>query len=329
MDQMNEQENSIQTEAQDPSEEPQPLSGVRRGFRWWIISTVLFVTVFLLVGVGYFLDIKQSNKQPSPATTPALQPIKVPTTSSIGNCDQIKLEAAKTQFCLDNRLIKNYDVEYFDWRDKKIKDQMKAGVNIETQDYKESGETIIGSNSWREFKIVSGIKISFSADFNPRIKTFDELKNMYLKTFYEPHDEFPPHKGWKANSLNDLDYVYSLKRNDPESYSKGFEVETHFVKNDKKYELTIWASPKSISEEHFKLLYNTILKTIEFGTESKREEAKENEGCIDSNAQCRGKPDKTPCTVGIWCDEQGRICGGQSCVGAGLGECYKEKCIVP
>jgi hypothetical protein len=50
--------------------------------------------------------------------------------------------------------------------------------------------------------------------------------------------------------------------------------------------------------------------------------------CIDSDAQCKGKPDGTSCTYGIWCDEYGRVCGGQSCVGLGLGECRSERCVM-
>jgi len=49
--------------------------------------------------------------------------------------------------------------------------------------------------------------------------------------------------------------------------------------------------------------------------------------CIDSNEQCEGKPDGTQCTYGIWCDNLGRICGGQSCVGLGLGQCFSGECI--
>lgn len=51
------------------------------------------------------------------------------------------------------------------------------------------------------------------------------------------------------------------------------------------------------------------------------------EVCIDSNEQCKEKPDGTECNYGVWCDEQGRICGGQSCVGLGMGTCLKEKCL--
>lgn len=37
--------------------------------------------------------------------------------------------------------------------------------------------------------------------------------------------------------------------------------------------------------------------------------------------------DGTPCTVGLWYDELGRACGGQRCVGLGLGNYYKGECI--
>lgn len=49
--------------------------------------------------------------------------------------------------------------------------------------------------------------------------------------------------------------------------------------------------------------------------------------CTDSNEQCRGKPDGTNCTMGIWCDEQGRICGDQSCTGMATGNCQNNKCV--
>jgi len=46
-----------------------------------------------------------------------------------------------------------------------------------------------------------------------------------------------------------------------------------------------------------------------------------------SKSECKKKSDGTSCTVGLWYDELGRACGGQSCVGHGLGKCYKEECI--
>lgn len=65
-----------------------------------------------------------------------------------------------------------------------------------------------------------------------------------------------------------------------------------------------------------------ILSTFKF---SKQTEKKE---CVDSNEQCQGKPDETECTYGIWCDKEGKICGGQSCVGLGLGVCRDNKCEI-
>lgn len=48
--------------------------------------------------------------------------------------------------------------------------------------------------------------------------------------------------------------------------------------------------------------------------------------CIDSNMQCQGKPDGTTCNTGIWCDGMGRVCGGLSCTGLGIGVCKDNKC---
>ena len=53
----------------------------------------------------------------------------------------------------------------------------------------------------------------------------------------------------------------------------------------------------------------------------------EPETCIDSNEQCKGKPDGASCTTGVWCDQFGRVCGGQSCVGMGSGKCFKGRCV--
>lgn len=44
-------------------------------------------------------------------------------------------------------------------------------------------------------------------------------------------------------------------------------------------------------------------------------------------SECKEKSDGTSCTAGLWYDEIGRACGGQSCVGLGLGKCYKEECV--
>ena len=59
----------------------------------------------------------------------------------------------------------------------------------------------------------------------------------------------------------------------------------------------------------------------------KDETTKPEIGCVDSDAQCKGKPDGTECTTGIWCDESGEVCGGQSCVGLGFGRCSGDKCL--
>jgi hypothetical protein len=48
--------------------------------------------------------------------------------------------------------------------------------------------------------------------------------------------------------------------------------------------------------------------------------------CIGGNMMCEGKPDGTSCQYGKWCDEKGRVCGGQNCVGLGLGVCSSGKC---
>jgi len=70
-----------------------------------------------------------------------------------------------------------------------------------------------------------------------------------------------------------------------------------------------------------KLLFRQILSTFKFIDQN--DDYRE---CIDSNEQCIGKADDTECTYGVWCDEEGRICGGQSCVGLGLGLCRANKC---
>lgn len=179
-------------------------------------------------------------------------------------CDWIKIEAVKTQFCLDKRLVKDYEKRFFDGRNENIT-PILVGVEITTKDYKESGKIIVGSASWKNFKVTSGLNLSFQAEINPRTKSFDELKDLYLKTFYEPHSEFPPHKGWKEGSVNGLNYVYTVKINDPETDSKGLEFEANFLKNGIGYHLFIVASPKTISEKDFRSLYNIILRTIRFG----------------------------------------------------------------
>ena len=51
------------------------------------------------------------------------------------------------------------------------------------------------------------------------------------------------------------------------------------------------------------------------------------EECVDSDAECKGKPDGVECTIGVWCDEYGKVCGGQSCVGFGVGRCSGGECL--
>ena len=48
--------------------------------------------------------------------------------------------------------------------------------------------------------------------------------------------------------------------------------------------------------------------------------------CIDSDSQCKGMDDGSLCILGVWCDENGKACGGESCTDLGLGICIKEKC---
>lgn len=49
--------------------------------------------------------------------------------------------------------------------------------------------------------------------------------------------------------------------------------------------------------------------------------------CTSSKDYCSNKKDGASCSYGIWCDEFGRICGGTSCVGLGLGECWDGECV--
>jgi hypothetical protein len=49
--------------------------------------------------------------------------------------------------------------------------------------------------------------------------------------------------------------------------------------------------------------------------------------CIDSDSQCKGMDDGSLCILGVWCDENGKACGGESCTDLGLGICIKEKCV--
>jgi len=49
--------------------------------------------------------------------------------------------------------------------------------------------------------------------------------------------------------------------------------------------------------------------------------------CIDSDSQCKGMDDGSLCILGVWCDENGKACGGESCTDLGLGICIKEECV--
>ena len=51
------------------------------------------------------------------------------------------------------------------------------------------------------------------------------------------------------------------------------------------------------------------------------------DNCVESIERCKNQPDGTYCSVGGWCDRYGRICGGQSCVGLGLGKCQSGECV--
>ena len=75
-----------------------------------------------------------------------------------------------------------------------------------------------------------------------------------------------------------------------------------------------------LNKEGFNLLEKKTIYSNEFTIKEK--------GCTDSDEECKGNPDGTSCTIGIWCDQFGRICGGQSCVGLGIGKCFKEQCVL-
>ncbi len=53
------------------------------------------------------------------------------------------------------------------------------------------------------------------------------------------------------------------------------------------------------------------------------------ETCVGADEYCFGKPDGTTCNYGIWCDEEGKKCGGQSCVGMDIGICASNICTNP
>ena len=54
--------------------------------------------------------------------------------------------------------------------------------------------------------------------------------------------------------------------------------------------------------------------------------SKEEWGCRSSDDLCQGKQNGTQCTTGIWCDDEGKECGGNSCVGMGMGKCINDRC---
>ncbi|KKR72717.1 MAG: hypothetical protein UU14_C0003G0080 [Candidatus Roizmanbacteria bacterium GW2011_GWB1_40_7] len=214
------------------------------------------ILIFATVSVGIIaFTIFRSNRLP-------LAPL------SNEFCDLVKIEETKTQFCIDKRLIKDYEIRQIDRRSEKINRANEVVVYIKTRDYKESGELVPGSSSWRDFKIVSGIYITFTVNLNTRFQNFEELAKVYSTPFYEPHNEFPPRKGGKVNQINDLKYISELEVNDRDNYSKGIAADTHFLNNGKEYNLSMSASFSSINKDNFLLLHNNILKTIRFDSES-------------------------------------------------------------
>lgn len=222
-------------------------------FRKTYLPILIFATIS--VGIVIVFTIFRSNRFPL-----------VPLSNEF--CDLVKIEETKTQFCLDKRLIKDYEIRYIDRRSEKINRADEIVVYIRTRDYKESGELVPGSNSWRDFKIVLGIDIAFTVNLNTRFNNFEELAKIYSTPFYEPHDEFPPRKGGKVNQINELKYISELKVNDKDSFSKGIEADTHFFNDGKEYNLSMSASLSSISKDNFLLLHNNILKTMRFDSKS-------------------------------------------------------------
>ncbi len=49
--------------------------------------------------------------------------------------------------------------------------------------------------------------------------------------------------------------------------------------------------------------------------------------CVGGDDQCKGREDGIACSIGVWCDDNGRVCGGKSCVGIREGQCLNEKCV--
>lgn len=52
------------------------------------------------------------------------------------------------------------------------------------------------------------------------------------------------------------------------------------------------------------------------------------DNCLDSNEQCQGKEDGASCDFGVWCDEKGVVCGGDSCGGMAVGVCLGGECKI-
>jgi len=51
------------------------------------------------------------------------------------------------------------------------------------------------------------------------------------------------------------------------------------------------------------------------------------ENCVDADKYCSAKSDGSTCNYGVWCDEERRKCGGQSCVGLDVAVCTAGKCV--
>ena len=49
--------------------------------------------------------------------------------------------------------------------------------------------------------------------------------------------------------------------------------------------------------------------------------------CVSSDEYCEDKTDGTSCSTGVWCDKQGRVCGGLNCPMPELGKCRSGKCV--
>lgn len=216
----------------------------------------LSLAIFVLVTVAVYFELIHSRE--SSQNEPMIPSVSLPDKF----CDPIKLEAVKTQFCLDKRLIKNYRVKYDDLRKWEVNRANEVRVQIKTKDYSDSGPVSPGTSDWKNYKIYSGIDILFTVDLDPRFKSFDELAEDYSKPWTEPHNEIPPRHGSKIGEINNLKYVYELDTLDLE---KEIDIDTHFFANGMQYNLGISASLRTINEKDFMLLHDTILKTVQFG----------------------------------------------------------------